>query len=390
MPPPPVGSLLAGDVPCEGLSGPASDRLFLTDTVAGWSRRVLAEAGLVPEGDAGAERLVIEAGSVPSVAAVRAALKAGRAAGADRRLVPASEGAAPVIAVAPPAPALGYLAPGGDPAVEGRLATAEVGAVDAEERAFEGFPLPGGRLVVADAYVLPARHWVQLLWANLLALGPFLWGALVGRGAAGAARLAWAAARAGSRRPEAVAAMLTRRGAGTRVHRSATVEACWLGDGAQVGAGAVVRGAILGPGAVVEEQAVVEGAVLGPGARVQRLAMAKYSVLETGSCLGGIVQLGVLGPRAQVKHGATLMDLSFGQDVRVRRGAELVPAPHGLVGVCVDTGAVLASGVRVAPGRVIPAGLVVLPDPDDVLRRVDPPGGARRVIVRRGGLEPLG
>lgn len=390
MSPPPVGRVLPGAPVCEGLSGPAVERQFLAGTVARAVRSALDAAGLAPEGPPDAETLLVEPGAVPAAAAVRSALAAGRARGRDCRLVPASAGAAPMIAVAPPAPGLVWLAPGGRPDHAARAAAAEPVEIDAEERAFEGFPLPGGQLVVADAYVLPVRHWVQLLWANLLALGPFLWAELVGHGAGAAARLAWAVARAGSRRPEAVAAALTRRGARTSVHRAATVEASWLGDGAKVGAGAVVRGAVLGPGAVVEEQAVVEGVVLGEGARVQRLAMAKFSVVEAGACLGGIAQLAVLGPRSQVKHGATLMDVAFGQDVRVRRGEALVPAPHGLVGVCVDADAVLGSGVRVAPGRAVPAGLVVLPDPSEVLSRPDAPPGARKVVVRNGGLEPVG
>lgn len=389
MPPVVVGRTLEAPQGCEGLGGEADAQPLLGVPLREWRAGQFRRAGLVAEGPDGAEAVLAEPGVAFSAAAVRAVLTLGRARGGDVRAVPAAVGAEPMIGVLPPGPGLVYLAPGGGADLVQRALAAPIAPFDAQERAFEGVPLPGGALRVADAWVLPVRHWLQLLWANLLALGPHLWSELVGHGPAAVARLGWAALRAGSTRPEAMGAVLTRRGQGARIHRAATVEGAWLGDGVVIGAGAVVRGAVLGDGAAVEEQAVVEGAVLGRGARVQRLAMAKYSVLGEGAALGGIMQLGVLGAGAVVKHGATLMDMAFGQGVRVRAGGALVDAPHGLAGVCVGEGAVLASGVRVAPGRVIPPGLLVLPDPADVLRVVDVPAGCTRAVVRDGALEPL-
>lgn len=253
---------------------------------------------------------------------------------------------------------------------------------DAEERDIPG-PVSGLR--VANAWVFDVDHWARLLWANLLALGPFLWADLVGS----PVRLAWAAARAGSTRPEDVAARLNRIGKGARVHRDATVEGAWIGCGAVVGAGAVVRGTILGAGATVEELAMVEGCVLGAGARVQRQAMAKYSLIEEDAAFAGTVQLGVIGRGASVKHGAVLFDMTLGQSARVWRQGELVAAPYGMVGVCVGPGAVIGQGVRIAPGRVIPEGVTVLPDAGQVLRDVALPAGCVRARVANGRLEPM-
>jgi carbonic anhydrase/acetyltransferase-like protein (isoleucine patch superfamily) len=254
-----------------------------------------------------------------------------------------------------------------------------------------GLTLPGSDrpLEVADAWILPVGHWVERLWANLLALGPFLWSELVGSGVTAAGRLAWAAARAGSLRPEDLAAKLNVLGRGAQIHRSAVVEGCVLREGARVGAGAVVRGAILGPGAVVEELALVEGAVLGENARVQRMAMLKFGVLDTDAAHAGIAQLGMIGRGAVVKQGAILMDMTLtGGGVRVEVDGTLRPAPLGLCGVHVEPGAVLAQGVRVGPGRVIPAGLTVF-GAEDVLRDARVPEGAREARVRAGKLEVI-
>lgn len=255
----------------------------------------------------------------------------------------------------------------------------------AEEREIPGIGPDGGAFRVADAWVFDVDHWARLLWANLRAIGPFLWQELVGS----PAWLGVKGAIYGVFGRDAVAAAFVRRGARTRVHRHATVEASWLGDGVTIGAGAVVRGAVIGDGAVVEELAVVEGTVLGAGAKVQRQALAKYSVIEDGAAVAGIVQLGVVGRGAQVKHGAILMDMSLGQGVRVKRRGVLEDAPYGMLGVCVGPGAVVAQGVRIAPGRVVPAGLTILSDPAQVLRDLAVPEGCTRATVRDGRLEAL-
>ena len=323
-----------------------------------------------------------------STRAVQVALKAGRAAGRDVLCVPDSVGAQTLNALTDEAAGLVYLRAGGDADLGARMAAAERIVVPAEEREIPGFDLGGVPLRVADAWVLPVGHWVQLLWGNLYALGPYLWGELAGQGAGAALRLGWAALMAGSVQPEDVAAQLVRRSAGSKVHRDATVEGVILGPGARIGAGAVVRGAILGPGAVVEELAVVEGVVMGAGARVQRQALAKFMVIEAGAAHAGIAQLGVIGEGAQVKSGATLMDMAFGREVRVRVGGQLRAAPHGMCGVCVGPRTIVGSGVRVAPGRALPADLAVLADPGGVLTRVELPGGVTRAVVRNGALEP--
>lgn len=354
---------------CEGLAGPLDDRTFLDGTVGSW-RAATAAPDLVAPDD------------VIWSPAAAAALPP------DARGVPGMTLLGPIATLTGRAVWLARVA-GGTP--EERLARAEALpelTFDANERALPGFDLPSGAVRIADAWVLPVGHWNQLLWANLLALGPFLWKKLVGTGPLALPRLAWSAIRAGSVAPEDVAARLNVLGRGARIHRNATVEGCVLGAGARVGAGAVVRGAVLGDDAVVEELALVEGTVIGRGARIQRLAMAKFSVVEEGAAFAGLMQLGVVGRRAVVKNNATLMDMAFGQDVRVKVGGHLVPAPHGLAGVCVGDGAVVASGVRVAPGRVIPPGIEVMLDPATILTRVDLPSGVVRAVVRDGRLEP--
>lgn len=343
------------DTIVEGL-GPFAERTFLDGTLAAWRHP--------------GRGVVLPPGVVAAPAAIEAALALDPR--ADVRAVP--DGAVST-------PGAWLFVPRGGGAVDtSRIAAAAERRFDAKERELP--ELGGERLRVADAWVFAVEHWADLLWANLTALGPWLWAEL-----AQPWRLAWAAVRAGSLRPEALAAGLVKTAAGAWVHPSATVEFSVLREGARVGAGAVVRGAILGAGAQVEELAMVEGCVLGAGARIQRQAMAKFSVVEAGAAHAGVVQLGVLGARAEVRQGAVLFDQSLGAPVRIRRRGELVPAPRGMIGVCVGPGARLGQGVRVAAGRAVPAGVTVLPDPDAVLTHVELPDGVHTARVRDGRLE---
>jgi hypothetical protein len=292
----------------------------------------------------------------------------------------------------PDEPLLAWLA-GGGPITPERLAAARIVELDPEERLIE-LPVPRAQfgadmieLPLTERLLLPCGHWMQLLWANLLGMAPFLWRSLAGRNAAEVVwTLGLAAARTGSVRPERIAARLGRRGRGCRVHPSAVVEGCWLGDDVQIGAGAVVRGCVMGDGAAVEDLALVEFSVLGAGARVQRQGMLKFSVAHTDSSIGGVMQLGVLDRGAAVKRGALMMDMAFGQQVRVRHRGVLTAAPLGLAGVCVGKDTLVGAGVQIAGGRAVPAGVQITADANVLVRIPDPLPG-EKLVVRGGTLE---
>ncbi len=346
----------------EGL-GPRAERQLFDQTVEVWRARSQKD---FPE-------ILVEPGTVASASALRAARQLLRA--GPRRLVPGGSTFAPVHALGAPA-WLGQADGAPEP-------------LPPDEREVPGLQLGGAPVRIADAWAVHLGHWSQLLWGNLLGLPVFLFDAMLGRNPLFFWRLGRAILRARSFRAERVGAALGVREPGVEVHPSATVEASVLRRGARVHAGAVVRGAVLGEGAVVEELAMVEGAVLGAGARVQRMAMAKYSVIESGAAFAGIMQLGVLGAGAVVKQGAILMDMRLEGDVRVEVGGTLRPAPFGMLGVCVGPRAVVAQGVRIAPGRVVPAGLTVLSEAGSVLSRLTVPEGCRVARVKDGGLESL-
>jgi hypothetical protein len=234
--------------------------------------------------------------------------------------------------------------------------------LDPDEKPLDlGFAKNPLTLHVSDRLWLPVDHWVDLLWANLLGLGPRVWGLALGRPAVFALfRMLWAAIRALSFRHERIGAKLNVLGPGARIHPSATVEASVLGKGVSVGPGAVVRGCVLGEGARVEALALCEGLVVGAKAVVQRQALMKYGVLGAEAAIGGATQLSVLGCGAELKRGAYGMDQNLSGTVRYFSNGELVSAPTGLLGVCMGESSQLGAGVSLAPGRVLSPGVSVV------------------------------
>ena len=382
--------------PPEGLAGPLGGRPWLGLTVAERQERAFLEAGVPLESTLPEDktRLLVREDVVLTRDAVVALLEA--AGGADASWVPA--GRAGVfhrqVALGDAGPWLVALAPGG-PVTPERIAAAAPVEVPLKERMLT-FPLSEAHhgvaaveLPISDRLVLPTHHWLQLLWANLLGLGPFLWRGLVGRNIIQVAcRVGWAVLRALSVNPRRVGAKLGRKGTGCQIHPSAVVEGCWLGDDVEVGAGAVVRGCVLADGAAVEDLAMVEFSVLAPGARVQRQAMVKFSVLGVNCAAGGLMQLGTLDRNSALKRTGVLMDMALGQGVQIVLNGARVPAPLGLAGVCVGAGSVVGAGVHVAPGRAIPPDLKVVAGPHSTLARI-PEGAGGTMVIRDGTLEPL-
>ena len=376
------------DAVCTGL-GPLPERLILTRSLGDLHQA--ARARLNAD-----EALHFPANLAFSEAALTRVLREARACGDDVRVILESPVLSHIAALTGEHPLFHYQR---RPSSSSAAAQEHTHRILVKETILPGFNLPTGPFTVVDEWAIPVGHWAQLLWANLLGLGPALWQAL-GAGVTGAARLTWAAVCSGSLAPYRLAQHVNTFGKGCQVHPNATVEGSVIGAGVRIGAGAVVRGCIVGEGTHIEDLALVEGSVLGARACVQRLAMVKYSLVEDGAFAAGIQQLAVIGAGASVKHGAVLMDQAFGRAVRVRvprrqgedpgedQGPDLRDAPHGMIGVCVGPGAVIGSGVRIAAGRTVAPGLTLVADPDTIVSRTDLPAGTRIAYAAHGGLVP--
>jgi carbonic anhydrase/acetyltransferase-like protein (isoleucine patch superfamily) len=384
-----IGGRFRSPRPLEGLEGPAASLPFLGMSLGDRQTRAFLEAGLdIVDGYATDGQVVLPEDRWrilvrEDVAVTRAAL--------DRFLAQARSGevdvswrasgrvgnvASEVALGELDEPWLVALAPGGE------VTTARIDActplmVEVDERLVQ-FPLPAGQfeadaleLPLTESLVLPCGHWVQLLWANLLALGPHLYRTLGGKNIVEmGVRLVGAVVRARTTDPARVMATYVRLGDDCRIHPTAIVESSWLSDGVEIGPHAVVRGCIIGEGASIEALSIVEGCVLASRSTVQRQAMVKYSVLGSRAAAAGDMQLGVLDRDAALKKTAALLDQAIRGAVKVSAWGRVVPAPLGLAGVGVGARTIVGADVFVAPGRTLPPDLVVVPDPRSVLRRI--------------------
>jgi hypothetical protein len=380
-----------------GMSGPATERPWLGQTIGLRQDWAFVEAGIPFHGEEELPetkgRFLVRADIAITHQAVKAFAEA--VGEIDCQWAPTGRigGFIEQVAFGDDGPWLVYLAPGGA-VTEERLNNALKIEVDPKENTIT-VPLSevhlgasAIELPFADRLVMPTGHWLQLLWANLLGLGPFLWRSLMGRNVVEVVfKGSWAVLKAGSFKPERIGAQLGRKGKNCRIHPTAVVEGCWLGDDIEIGAGAIVRGSVLADGATVEDLALVEFSLLSPTARVQRQAMVKFCVLGRGSAAGGLMQLGLLDKDAALKRTGVLMDISFGQGVQVLSDGELWSAPMSMAGVCVGEGTTVGAGVQVAAGRCLPPGLKIIPGGASTVSRV-PDGLSGLVVVADGSLEP--
>ena len=404
-----IGGRFAAPRGLDGLAGPAGRLPFLGMSLEERQQRAFLEGGIdVALGVVGGEgaqdhpdrlRILVREDVAIGQRAVQRLLERARSEGRDlawRASGRVGNIASEVALGFPDEPWLVALQPG-EPASLERIAACPAVEIEVDERLVE-FPLPPGQfeadvleLPLSESIVLPCGHWAQLLWANLLGMGPFLYRTLGGRNIVEmGVRLAGALVRARTTDPARVMATYVRLGDECRIHPTAVVESSWLADGVEVGPNAVVRGCVLGEGASVEPLAIVEGSVLGTRATVQRQAMVKYSVLGPRAHAAGDMQLGVLDREAALKKTAALLDQTVRGSVRVSAWGRLVKAPLGLAGVGVGAGSVVGANAFVAAGRTIPPGLVVVPAPETVLRTIPAglPEGA--YAIRDGTLVPVG
>ncbi|MEL6180008.1 MAG: hypothetical protein AAFS10_13700 [Myxococcota bacterium] len=218
---------------------------------------------------------------------------------------------------------------------------------------------------VAPVAAAPISHWAELHRANLLALGT---NALEAGPVWGVLALIWAVFRAMSINPYHVLAKLTRRGRGCRIHPKAVVEGCTLGDGVEVDAGAVLRGCVVGDGAKIGANAIAEFSVIGAGVHLTRLAMANLCVLYPNARIGGILQLAMAGEGATTKMVSIGLDMGLDKPVRVLTPDGLKAIDIGYQGICIGHRAFVASGVWIAPGRIVAPRRRLLRAPETIIR----------------------
>jgi hypothetical protein len=245
------------------------------------------------------------------------------------------------------------------------------------------------RYPVTSSVALHLRHWIHVLQANRLAIQVRwvdelirhpIWGAsrallglLPGRG-----RLLWR-----------VASKLNRIGKKVDIHPTARVEASFIGDRVRIGPMALVRASIIGDDTAIEERSNVSYSVVGPRSFVSKNSIVYASASMEDANLGMIgMQMCLVGRRAALTPRATPTDLipgRSGRRIKVRMNGALEEVDLPILGSCFGHDTYLGADLYIAPGRDIPNGVWIGPQPERILSSIPENAEAGRVYVVRDG-----
>ncbi len=265
-----------------------------------------------------------------------------------------------------------------------------------EERVID-FPVPeqitgisAWRHPLTTSVVLHVRHWLHVLQANRLSI-QIRWVDTVVR------RPLWTAWML-------VRALLFRRGRmiwrvlgaanlvgkNVDIHPTACVEGSIIGDNAKIGAQALVRCSIVGEGANVEERANVAYSVIGARTYVSKYTLVYSSVTMEEANVGASMQMCLVGRRAATTPRTTPLDVLPGRTVKVKAEDGVVDTGLAVLGPCIGHEAFVGADIFVAPGRIIPNGTRIGPQPDRVLAQIpDEVDPSKQYTVTGGKLTEL-
>jgi hypothetical protein len=242
---------------------------------------------------------------------------------------------------------------------------------------------------ITSSVCLHVRHWIHVLQANRLsiqvrwvdeclahpiwALARVALGLIPGRG-----RALWR-----------VAGRLNRIGRGVDVHPTARVEGSFIGDRVRIGPGSLVRASIVGADTAIEERCNVSYSVVGPSSFVSKNSLVYASASMEGANLGMIgMQMCLVGRRAALTPRATATDIipgKSGRKIRVKVNGALEDVDLPLLGSCFGHDTYIGADLYIAPGREIPNGVWIGPQPERVLSSIPDELEAGKVYVVRNG-----
>lgn len=243
---------------------------------------------------------------------------------------------------------------------------------------------------ITSSVCLHLRHWLHLLQANLLSIQirwvdevithPLWATSVLLRGLPPFRGWMWR-----------VGAAANRIGRGADIHPTARVEGSFIGAGVRIGPQCLVRGAIVGPGSVIEQRADVSYSVLGPRTFVSKhsIVYATAAMEDAELCMKGM-QMCLVGRRASLTARASPIDTTPGRKLRVRFEDEYVEIDIPVLGSCYGHDSFIGADLFIGPGRAIPNGIRIVPQPERVLSTIPDDADPDRLhVVRGGALTPL-
>lgn len=174
------------------------------------------------------------------------------------------------------------------------------------------------------------------------------------------------------------------------IHPTAVVEGSVIEKGAKIGAYAVVRFSYVGENAFIDDHAGIKFSIVGNRSYIANNCVLFFSVVYPRAFLiSGPYQFTLFGYDTAMMNAIPSDYRLDGEPIPVRTSRGLVSTGLRFVGSVIGHRTKIAAGIIIAPGRVIPNDLQILPDPARVIASVPDdlqPGSAYYLIG--GRLEP--
>lgn len=155
------------------------------------------------------------------------------------------------------------------------------------------------------------------------------------------------------------------------VHPTAVVEGSIIGPGARVGAYAVIRFSVIGEGAFIDDHAGIKFSIIGDGAYIANNNVIFFTTAYPGAFLiSGPYQFCCFGRDTAIMNSIPSDYRLDNRTIQVRTEKGLQDTGLRFAGSIVGHGTRIAAGLIIAPGRVIPGGLTLYPDPARVLSSI--------------------
>lgn len=178
---------------------------------------------------------------------------------------------------------------------------------------------------------------------------------------------------------------------GADIHRSAYVEASFIGRGAKIGTSALVRNSFIGDNAVIGDGATVINCSIGEGSYITEATAILFSTVYPDSSVSNVkIQMSVIGRNTFIHQWCSFLDARFVGDVMVTHRGETVSAGSPFLGSCIGHNCTMAGKVLIMPGRTIPNNITMVMRPDETISKIPANLPEGVPLVRDGGtLVPL-
>ncbi|MBI4858963.1 MAG: hypothetical protein HY815_01615 [Candidatus Riflebacteria bacterium] len=158
-----------------------------------------------------------------------------------------------------------------------------------------------------------------------------------------------------------------------RVHPTAVVEGSVIGPGARIGAYAVVRFSVVGADAFVDDHAGIKFSIIGDRAYIANNNVIFFSTVYPGAFLiSGPYHFCCFGYDSAIFNSIPSDYRLDGKTIKVATSRGVQDTGLRFGGSIVGHKTRIAAGLIFPPGRAIPGGVTLYPDPARVVGNIDP------------------